>query len=140
MLLSKKIRDIFKLPRQDVAVENYLLIKERVKSIEGVNYKPSLMKHRGLRGKDLNHSNFVHQLYDVAIDNMPYGSRLKGKYMRDSTGPRLEAISENNLVISLCISKRGRVFYSMYYRALENSKKNIILIDIRRAYPKAKIL
>jgi hypothetical protein len=140
MLLSKKIRDIFKSPRLDVAVDHYTLIKEQVKSIEGVNYKPSLMKYRDLRGKDLNHSNFVHQLYDVTIDNMPYGSRLKGKYMRDSTGPRLEAISENNLVISLCVSKRGRIFYSIYYRALEDFKKNIILIYIRRAYPDAKIL
>ena len=139
MLLTKKVRDVFKLPRQSVKVDHYFLARKIVKSIEGVNYKPSLIKCGGLRGKDLNHSNFVHQLYDMAIDNMPYGNRLKGEYLRDSTGPRLEAISENNLVISLCVSKRGRVYYSIYYRNLEDSKKKIISNDIRRMYPDAEI-
>lgn len=139
MLLTKKIRDIFKLPRQSVNVDNYGLPREKVKSIESINYMPALTISNGLRGKDLNHDDFVLQLYYFAKNNKPDGVLLKGEYLRDSTGPRLEALSENNLVISLCVSKRGRVFYSLYSRNLERGKKDIIWSHISQMYPGADI-
>lgn len=139
MLLTKKVRDIFKLPRQSVDVDEYFLFKKNEKSIQGINYKPSLINRNILRGKNLNHSNFVHQLFDIAKERMPDEIRFKGKYLRDATGPRLEAISGNNLVISLRVSKLGRVFYSIYIRNLKPHDKDIIYKNILSIYPGAKI-
>jgi hypothetical protein len=138
MLLTKIERNLFRGPRQNIDLDGFFLSKNNAKSIDGVDYKPGF-KGYILRGKDLNHSDFVHQLFELAIERMPDEIRFKGTYFRDATGPRLEAISENNWVISLCVSKSGRVIYSLYYRNLNPTKKEIIYNDISHMYPDAVI-
>jgi hypothetical protein len=134
MILTKNERLILRGARQDIISDEFYITKGNEKTIEGVDFKPGF-KHDKARGQDLSHSEFVHQLFELAIDRMPDGVLYKGKHLRDATGPRLEAISENNWVISLCVGKLGGVFYSLYYRGSSEEAKKIIINNIKKIYP-----
>ena len=133
MLVTKIERNVFRGPRQNVGLDGFFLPKNNAKIIDDVDYR-SGFKGYILRDKDLNYSDFVHQLFEIAIERMPDEIRFKGTYFRDATGPRLEAISENNWVISLCVSKLGKVFYRLYYRNSNPTKKEIIYNEISHMY------
>jgi len=119
-------RDKFEGPRIAIQTDDFYI---DASSITDFNFPLGLRETRE-KGQEIDHPNFVYDLYSQTLDLAPSGARIKGTYFRDAGGARFTVIADNNWNVTLFVKRSGAIGFSVYCRSYPEKVKLLLFSKI----------